>query len=83
VERVGTAVDPPCEAVVPAHQSMVFPHTSPTTFVPAQPFTASGFLCVDVFAANAAEGRCSTNRLAHGGGNAQPIAWRMAAISVA
>ena len=33
-------------AAVTAQPIMVFPLTSPTTFIPAQPFTASGFLCV-------------------------------------
>ena len=81
VERAGTTADLPCETVVPAHQSMVFPLTSPTTFVPTQPFTASGFLCADVLRRMPPMAGASAGHLAHGGGNAQPIALRMAAIS--
>ena len=63
-----------CDGRIGTGQSMVFPLTSPTTFVPAQ---SRRDFCAGVVRA----GR-SVDRLAHGGGLAQPIALRMAACSL-
>ena len=85
VERAGTAADLPCETAVPAHQSMVFLNGVPS-HVSDDVCPGAAVHCVGIFmrgclVANLADGWRSANRLAHGGGNAQPIALRMAAIS--